>query len=183
MDIYCKQFQSIFLITNLPKLRSFQFRLLHGAIVLNSHLYRWKMRPDNLCSFCDSEKEDINHFLFSCPISNSLWKDLCELCYHEFAQKTELTFENVVFNRLCQKSVINVSNFLCLVTKQFLYRQRCLGLTPIFSDLKCYIYQLKNFEKYIAVKNDNLKIFTNKWQTQDSNAQEDLRTFIDSYFI
>ena len=43
-------------ITNHPKIRSFQYRMLQGAIILNKHPYRWKIMQDNLCTFCKKEK-------------------------------------------------------------------------------------------------------------------------------
>ena len=39
-DEYCESFSDLYVITNNTKLRSFQYRILHKAIVLNSHLFR-----------------------------------------------------------------------------------------------------------------------------------------------
>ena len=39
---FLEQFNSIFKVTNISKFRSFQYRLLHRAIVTNVHLNRWK---------------------------------------------------------------------------------------------------------------------------------------------
>ena len=52
-------FCRIYVISNASKLRSFQFRLLHKALILNLHLYRWGILSHNRCSFCDSGQRNI----------------------------------------------------------------------------------------------------------------------------
>ena len=40
-DLFIQGFADIYRVTNITKYRSFQYRLLHRAIITNSHLYRW----------------------------------------------------------------------------------------------------------------------------------------------
>ena len=161
--MFCKQFQCIYSITNIPKLRSFQYRLIHGALVLNAHLFRWNKRSDNLCTFCQAAKEDILHLMFFCPKISQLWEEFANFCDETFDTKIFITPENIIFNYVCQQSQNNICNFLCLVTKQYIYRQRCFNSNLSFNELKRYIYQLKNIEKYIAIKNSKLPVFCKKW--------------------
>ena len=63
-----------------------------------------------------------------------------------------LSLATVVANRITiPKS--HVANFMCLIMKQYCYRQRCLKLEPNFRQLIGIINQVENIEKYLAIKN------------------------------
>ena len=59
-----QSFCDIMTNTNIIKLRSFQYRFLHRAIVLNSHLYHWKIRENSLCDFCEQIKDSVYHTFY-----------------------------------------------------------------------------------------------------------------------
>ena len=69
---YCK---SIYCTTNIAKYRSFQYRLLHRAIVMNTHLKNWGLIDSNLCSFCSLERESYNHLFVMCQVVQPIWID------------------------------------------------------------------------------------------------------------
>ena len=48
------------------KLRYFQFKILHIYLAVNKLLPQIGIVDSNLCSFCKSEKEDIQHFFWDC---------------------------------------------------------------------------------------------------------------------
>ena len=54
---YLLQFRNLYVTSNSTKLRSFQYRLLHRALITNIHLFRWGKMDTNLCSFCEKEKK------------------------------------------------------------------------------------------------------------------------------
>ena len=59
-----KLFAQIYVTTNFTKYRSFQYRLVHRAIVTNMHLYRWGIKTSNMCHFCGLSKETLTHLFF-----------------------------------------------------------------------------------------------------------------------
>lgn len=61
-----------FSITRETKYQSFQYRLLHRVITCNHLLYRWRMREDGVCQFCDGE-DTLEHFFYSCPQPRAFW--------------------------------------------------------------------------------------------------------------
>ena len=61
-------------------------------------------------------------------------------------------------------SPVHIINFIILITKQYLYAQRCLKLPANFIELKARINMLKNTEYYIAKKNNNVTKHLAKWQ-------------------
>ena len=118
--------KEVYKVTNVPKLRSFQYRLLQRALVTNIHLYKWKMREDDLCSFCKLEAETIQHLFVMCPIVNSLWEDVWNLLDNLIrGQVVEKSVSAILLNQVVQP-VRSISNFICLITKQYIYRQRCM---------------------------------------------------------
>ena len=55
------------------KLRSFQYRLMLGALVTNVQLKIYKIKDNDLCSFCKSEQETVLHLLFLCREVKIIW--------------------------------------------------------------------------------------------------------------
>ena len=58
--------KEVYKITNVPKYRSFQYRLLQRGIVTNIHLKKWGLSETDLCSFCHLQKETLMHLFTSC---------------------------------------------------------------------------------------------------------------------
>ena len=157
-----KAFKTLYITTNIPKLRSFQYRLLHRALVLNSHLFRWGLTEDNLCTFCKETKETIEHLLVECHFSQTVW-----FAMQNFVKR----FSNETFSLQKSQLLLNcvhpnpghVFNFICLVTKQYLYRKRCQKDLPNVNELNGVILSYENVEKYNAIKNNMLVKHQKKW--------------------
>ena len=156
------QFKTVYVTTNEPKLRSFQYRLLHNAIVTNKRLYQWKVKDSPKCAFCQ-EEETIEHLMFFCLEVQGLWKNvkkyLDRLCCETF-----FTLETVMWNRI-HKSAKNIANFVCLLIKHYIYVQRCGEKELSWHEAEALIYRYKNIEKYIAIKNGMVAKFNKKWCT------------------
>ena len=59
-------------------------------------------------------------------------------------------------------------NLLCLFTKQYIYKQRCLNKQISFAELGASFRNMEKIEKYIATKNGKTNIHNKKWKLQDS---------------
>ena len=117
---YAKQHLEIYRVTNVPKYRSCQYRILQRGLVTNIQLSKWGMRESELCSFCKSEPETTSHLLADCPIVRELWNKVEKHIYLEYGLlNLNTSTEAIILNRLVgYKSVVN---FICLLTKQFIY--------------------------------------------------------------
>ena len=161
----------IFSVTNVPKLRSFQYRLVHKAIVVNSHLFQWGIKNSNLCTFCGDKKETLVHLFYDCDITRALWSDVLELMNSYSRREVVFNQKTVLMNSLVSENG-HIKNFICLVVKYYIYSQRCADQPVVFSHVKNYIQTFESIEKYIAIKNSKLGKHLRKWcpdsQTNDS---------------
>ena len=123
------------------------------------------MRTDDLCTFCSKEREDIFHLLYQCEHAQSLWKQVeGYLVQNEIVHQGDIkcTEENVIKNSIHAK-MTHVSNFVCLITKQYIYGQKCLNKHLVYKELEFKFRTIQNVEKYIAVQKGNSRKHEDKW--------------------
>ena len=160
---FAKKHRDIYAVTNVPKYRSFQYRLLQRGIVTNIQLKKWGMRDTDLCSFCGEEKETLLHLFCTCSQVRQLWSNVYEYIQERFGVNIQdCEPKDIILNGLIPRSK-DVINFLCLVTKQYIYRQRCSQSTLHFPVLIQMFMNLENIEKYIAMKNSKERQHQRKW--------------------
>ena len=96
-------------------------------------------------------KSRINHPSFwECQCVQQLWKQVFESIQMRFTDILHVNPRNIICNTIVEKKGSAV-NSVCLLTKQYTYRQRCLGKEKTFSSLKVYIRHVENIEKYIQL--------------------------------
>ena len=162
-------FRGLYAVTNIPKYRSFQFRLQHRAIISNVHLKHWGVIDNNLCSFCNAEKESYVHMFISCSKVQELWLMFFGWLDEQGfdGSKLEISYKSLMFNTLGGKDV-PLANFLALVIKQYIYRKRCLKQSLNVTELRSEFVYLRNTEKYIAIKQKNYDKHLKKWYPRNS---------------
>ena len=163
---YLKCCGEIFRISNVPKYRSFQYRLMMRGLVTNCHLYRWGIRSSNLCTFCELEKETVYHLFGKCNVVRGLYEDLkqwiCVKGYGEEEEMQTLLTKDIMFASYKGENA-SLINFLFVVCKQYIYRQRCTKRVVKFNELRNIIINIEKVEKYIAIKNARLRKHAIKW--------------------
>ena len=175
----------IYRCTNIAKFRSFQYRVLQRALVTNIQLYKWQIVASELCTFCRREPETIIHLLYYCPEIKKLWEQIFIYIKERFnVSKLEISAATVINNKLIKGNPSAV-NFVCLVVKQYIYRQRCQKKDICIYELKSYIRKIESIEKYIAVKNGKLNKHLKKWSVVDENdvSINNINTFVQQYTI
>ena len=66
----------------------------------------------------------------------------------------------------------NVVNFIILLAKQYIYRQKWLKGNLNIRAFERYCVKIENVEKYIAIKNDRLKVHNKKWRLYSSEYNQ-----------
>ena len=89
--------QRTFRICKVAKFNSFQYRILLRACVTNIQLYKWGISDTDMCTFCNSSKETVNHLLYECKYVEPLWHTLRVTCKVMLNQVVDLSYANVMF--------------------------------------------------------------------------------------
>ena len=150
-------FRNVYVITNSPKLRSFQYRLIHRAVITNLHLFKGGKRQTNLCSFCELLPAIYGHLFRQCNFVAELCNALDKFMQDFTKEVTNMDVQNIIFNSIV-KSPKSIKNTITLMLKQYIYRTRCLHKTLSFEEFKSYVWTTKNIERYIAIKNDKCEV-------------------------
>ena len=119
--------KNVYVVMNVSKKRSFQYRLLYNSIVLNPNLKRCKIKQSSNCTFCNIELETITHHLWNCSIVKEFWqaailfiKNGLQISINE----DRINLMNIIFNTV-NENPGHTSNLLVLIAKQFTCRKRC----------------------------------------------------------
>ena len=164
--------KEIYKTTNVTKYRSFQYRLLVRAIVTNIQLCRWKIRGDDLCSFCHKHQESYVHLFVMCKEVKSLWLRF-EQWFTKFSNDTiHFAVDTVIANKLVDDPT-HLFNFLCLLMKQYIYRKRCMSQALSFKEYVNHVNTISNVKKFIATKNNHLSKHNKKWFLANHNTVYD----------
>ena len=159
--VYGKIHMDIYKVTNIPKYRSFQYRLLQRALITNLQLYKWGIVDTNLCFFCKIHPETIVHLLCECTITMALWAEIKSFIQQEFGISIELGTTQILCNEFVARN--QLVNFIGLIAKQYIYRQKCLKQELSMRQLLGIIRNIERIEKYIASKNSKLTKHNRKW--------------------
>ena len=141
------------------KLRSFQYRLCLRALITNIHLYYYNLREDKKCSFCNEENETVPHLFYHCRTVRNVWTKILNMMNIDI---NGVTLPQILFNNVSEKSK-SVVNCIVLITKFYVYRERCLNPKISFENCKNYIMQYKNIENEIARQKGKLEQHVQKW--------------------
>ena len=179
-----KEHLNVYRTTNVTKYRSFQYRLMQRGIVTNIQLHKWGMAENELCSFCKNSQESLVHLFVECDHVQAIWKQFCTLTEEKYRIKiTEITSTRIIFNRLEAKNSKNhrLANFLCLIIKQYIYRQRCQKKQLRFIEIEGIIRHMEAMEKYIATKNYKIETHNRKWMINQPARLHDVNEFTQEY--
>ena len=161
---FAREHTLIYSITNVAKYRSFQYRLMQRGLVTNVQLFKWNITESDLCFFCQEERETNIHLFWSCRVVQDLWMQFTEYYQPKYQVQIYLNPKNIIMNTVV-KSKKHVVNFLVLIAKQYIYRQKCLKEALSFIGLKEIILSTENMEKYIATKNGKIGKHQKKWSS------------------
>ena len=156
--------------------------MLQRALVTNVHLEKWGIVSSNLCHYCKEQPETLLHLFVECEVIKGFWSSFRDYVEHRFSIVTHISPEAIIFNRIVKG--YHIVNFMCLLAKHCIYSQKCLKKDLNMNTVKAIIGRVENVEKYIAIKNNRLKIHNKKWRKESSvsrvNGEEYVLDYIDA---
>ena len=153
-----ESFKNIYKITNICKLQSFQYRLLHNKIFCNNILYYWKKSPSQKCENCD-EKETPLHLFVECKYTQDIWEQTQDFL-EEYGFNTPLSAKNIILNTYG----IQIVDFIILVVKQLIFRCKCQKNEITWQAVVNELDLLYKIELHNAMVSNKMSKHCNKWR-------------------
>ena len=158
-NYYCQNF----ICTIESQMRSFQYSILLRNIPTNKYLKRCKIVESELCYFCKTEIETIEHMFWFCPIINKLWHTLANKIEEICDIKLELNVKTVFLGTL-QKQNNKMLNHIINIIKRYIFLVKCNQTVPNLKGVIALIKRNYNIEKNIVeFHNKNISILNDKW--------------------
>ena len=159
-------YRDVVKLTLSTKLRCFQYRIINRYLVTNVIISKWHENIKADCTFCNQEIETIRHLLVDCESVKKLWSTLKTWLNHFCALTINLTPYEIIFNKY-KGAFAPLVNTLILITKYYIYVQRCLNKKLNFYELITAIEKYKKVEFVVAWKENKLKKCRYKWCLYD----------------
>lgn len=119
-EIYLRPFKT----TRETRLQSFQFRLTHRLITCNHLLFRYRIKQEDDCAFCDGT-DTLEHFFYQCPISRRFWRLVFAWIEAASGQDlSDLTMKEILLGVPNTFRQAKRTNALLLISRYFIHRQR-----------------------------------------------------------
>lgn len=156
------------LITLCTKLRLFQYKITQHCLVTNRNLFWYKLRNDNLCTFCLAQSETLIHLFCECPKVCALWQHFMNYVKYTLNDnRLVLDKKKLLFNLYAAKP-LDYINVMTLIFKRYIYVSRCEKLNGKnvslnLNALIAMINKLRFTEKSIAIQNHKLDKHELKW--------------------
>ena len=122
--------------------------------------------PNDKCSFCNEEKENIQHLFYNCTFVTQFWNNLKTIMSDHNLYKEQCNFSESLLILGYDPNIIlsKVSLYIILVARYFIYKCKLEGLLPQISNFKMYINSKYKVEKYNAGIRGELESFSQKWE-------------------
>ncbi len=75
-EVLTNAFVTLRKATTCSVLRSFQYMIIHRAIVTNDYLFKCKIKDTDKCYFCGDDVETLEHLFCDCILIKQLWNEL-----------------------------------------------------------------------------------------------------------
>ena len=140
----------------------FQYRILHRILATNKFLHMIHYIDSDICSFCNTYPETLQHLFFKCDNVYNLWKEVKSWILSKTGIQINFSKDIVMFGMANNKNSTFI-NWLTINIKYYIYnmkiQKKMLNINSVKNMLKNKFY----IEKYILFKNCSYEIFNNQW--------------------
>ena len=160
-------FEKMYFLTKDPKLLYFKYKLLHRNIITNRNLRMWdankpihEQRSEN-CTFCNRYPEYIEHFLYDCYVSKTLWNSIFQWVFNCTGLSINFTRTQILLGTAPDE--LQIFNLIFMIVTKYIHDCKCLDQTPNTYLLKYKIKQYFLAERLIAEQKNKIISFNEKW--------------------
>ena len=141
------------------RIRYFQFKIIHRILGVNKYLKLLNISQSDLCSFCYSSVESIEHLFWDCPIIRRFIADV-----QHFILEDKVTLNKINFIFGFYGNVGVQINFVILYAKYYIFSNKCKNIVLSLNSFKCMLRYYRSLEQYIYVKNNKFVSFDDRWK-------------------
>ena len=117
----------------------------------------------DLCTFCNTEKETLEHLFYDCYVTKHFLSDFCDWVLTKLNLHLGLSKQNVLFGIPLNKSNRTV-NWILLHLKKIIYFNRTKNSSPSFVAFRRYMEGEINVQKFLLLKNGKFNEYNNLWK-------------------
>ena len=160
-------FESLYRTTIDTKLRNFQFKLIHCIYADNRTLYKMGVLENDMCNFCNNERDSVTHYLWFCPVAQNFWTSVVSWMNSVFPLSIDISLKNILFgHHYCANNTQNsLINLFILISKHYLHCCKWRKTNPNITTLKLKVTQREKIEKDIAFQKGKIDLHNKKWQS------------------
>ena len=116
-------------------------------------------------TFCKTEKETIRHLLWDCTYSETFWKRVLDWITNNTSHLCafNITEQLVIFGVEDNVATDRGLDLIMLMAKHYIFRCRCLKVTPNFVCFSREVVQRAVIERHIWFMKDNLTMYFSLW--------------------
>ena len=152
----------MYVITNISKFHSFQYRLLTNCLLLNNRLFEVKITNYDFCSFCKAHKEMYNHFFYVCVHVENFWSSTKDITNKIRPTECHFTVQNIILNNPLNH-VTHIANLIVLIAKQILFHCKYHKIFPNASLVQKEIEFVRNVERNQAFQKGTVFKYNMRW--------------------
>ncbi len=157
-------------------LKWFQMRIIHRILGTNIVLKEMGIIESNNCSFCNLEKERIQHLFWSCNITQQFWMRLENLFNSkcELAANVKFSEDLVLFGTQENVKTDPIFDFIIMYAKQYIFSCKVKTDEPNITSFKKILHARYKTEEYNSKIEMNPGLFAAKWHYYKPMFLEDL---------
>ena len=140
----------------------FQFKILNDILFTNSRLAKIGLIQSDLCTFCNTGVETIDHLFFYCVYSRAFWEEFESYWFAIAKEQRKLELKTILLGFTDTKCPL--FNYLIVLGKLYLWNCRRNNSLPFFSSYKELVKRKYETERHIAAKYNNSKMLKAKWK-------------------
>ena len=119
-DIYLTNYKALAINSTL---RTFQYKILHRIIATNRLLFKMNISPYDLCTFCFSHSESLEHIFWECNISKNMWLLVYEkMKLKDFVPDLIFDKKTILLGYLGDNQLSKSINLFIAIIKYFIYK-------------------------------------------------------------
>jgi hypothetical protein len=145
------------------KIQVFQYKLLFSLEPCNLYLHRIKRSETNKCKECQ-KLDDTAHYMFECPQVVPFWNNFMDWWNALTNGATFLDKRSAFTGFVGPSREFQTLNVCLLFAKWHVYKRKLNESEIFFYNFLCDLRYHLEVEKTIAIRNDMLDKYNNKWQ-------------------